>query len=223
MPEATAEMEERVARHRKLQNGMELIVGKLRHSAKSITTEDAQSLADNAEEGDEQTANIITAIADIAIRNGVEHGDADEDRPQFVGEPLQSPLDVSLDVMQRLRSNPSSITEEDARRFSENIKAKDARSARLVSAVESFAAARSDIYGQESTLGQSVHTSLLTVVRDLFAAVEANPDDVDMEILKTTQIVVNSECSPALTTGSQLTTTRNAESHWPHQCTSRRT
>ncbi|KAF1932083.1 uncharacterized protein M421DRAFT_54615 [Didymella exigua CBS 183.55] len=170
---------------------MELILGKLSHNAKSITTEDAQSLADNAEEGDQRTANIIAAIADIAIRNEEQQGGSNDDDPRSAGNASQSPFNVSQDVMQRLRSNPGSITEEDARRFSENVEAKDARSARLVSAVESLAAARSDIYSQETSLGQSPHMSLLTVVKDLYAAVEANPDDVDTEILKTTQSIVS--------------------------------
>ncbi|KAJ4382653.1 hypothetical protein N0V86_001875 [Didymella sp. IMI 355093] len=190
-PEATSEMEERVARHCRLQNGMELILGKLRQDAKSITTEDARSLADNAEEGDQRTANVIAAIADIALRNEEEQGAANNDHLQSVGSASQSPFSVSQDVIQRLRSNPGSITEEDARRFSENVEAKDARSARLVSAVESLAAARNDIYSQDHSLGQRPRPSLLTVVKDLYAAVEANPDDVDPEILKTTQSIVS--------------------------------
>jgi hypothetical protein len=194
-----------VARHCRLQNGMELILGKLRHDAKSITAEDARSLADNAEEGDQRTANVIAAIADIALRNEEEQGAANNDRSRSVGSASQSPFSVSQGVIQRLRSNPSSITEEDARRFSENVEAKDARSARLVSAVESLAAARNDIYGQDHSLGQRPHPSLLTVVKDLYAAVEANPDDVDLEILKTTQSIVSSECRCPLVTIYPLT------------------
>ena len=191
--EATSEMEERVARHCRLQDGMDLILKKLRHDPKSITTEDARSLADNADEGDERTAKVIAAIADIALRNEDERGGAHHDHARSVGSASQSPLNVSQDVLQRLRSNPSSITEEDARRFSENVEATDARSARLISAVESLAAARSDIYGNDAGLSQSPHPSLLTFVKDLYAAVEAMPDDVDTEILKTTQSIVSSE------------------------------
>ncbi|KAJ4402941.1 hypothetical protein N0V91_006852 [Didymella pomorum] len=184
-------MEERVARHWKLQDGMDLILKKLRHDPKSITTEDAQSLADNADEGDERTANVIAAISDIALRNEEARGGAHHDHARSVGSASQSPLKVSQDVLQRLRSNPSSITEEDARRFSENVEAKAARTARLISAAESLAGARGDIYGNDAGLDQSPHPSLLTFVRDLYAAVEATPDDVDTEILKTTQSIVS--------------------------------
>lgn len=202
--EPTSEMEDRVARHCRLQNGMELILGKLRHDAKSITTEDAQSLADNADEGDQRTANVIAAIADIALRNEEKRTMANDDRPRSVRSTSQSPFNVSQDVIQRLRSNPSSITEEDARRFSEYVEAKDARSARLVSAVESLDAARNDIHGHDAGLRQSPHPSLLTLVKDLFAAVEAMPDDVDTEILKTTQSIVSSECRHVSTMMRQL-------------------
>ncbi|KAF3046430.1 hypothetical protein E8E12_008704 [Didymella heteroderae] len=190
-PEATSKMEERVARHCKLQNGMELILGKLRHDAKSINTEDAQSLADNADGGNQWTANVIAAVADIALRNEAERRAPDSDHPRSVGSASQSPFNVSQDVIQKLRSNPSSITEEDACRFSENVEAKDACSARLVSAVESLAAARNDTYGHDTGLSQSPYPSLLTLVKDLYAAVEAMPDDVDTEILKTTQSIVS--------------------------------
>jgi hypothetical protein len=186
-------MEERVARHWKLQDGMDLMLKKLRHDPKSITTEDAQSLADNADEGDERTANVIAAISDIALRNEEARGGAHHDHARSVGSASQSPLKVSQDVLQRLRSNPSSITEEDARRFSENVEAKAARTARLISAAESLAGARGDIYGNDAGLDQSPHPSLLTFVRDLYAAIEATPDDVDTEILKTTQSIVSSE------------------------------
>ncbi|KAF2627933.1 hypothetical protein BU25DRAFT_340957 [Macroventuria anomochaeta] len=170
---------------------MELILGKLKHNAKSITTEDARSLADNAEDGDEWTANIIAAVADIAIRNEEESAPSNDDHRRSADRASQSTLNVSQDVIERLRSDPSSITEEDARRFSENIEARDERSARLVSAVESLAAAHNDIYGQDTNLGQSPHPSLLTVVKDLYAAVETNPEDVNTEILRTTQSVVS--------------------------------
>lgn len=195
MSEATSELEERLARHRKLQNGMELILGKLRHNAKSITTEDARSLADNAEDGDEWTANIIAAVEDIAARNDMEKAALIDERPRAleISSESQSTLSVSQDVIKRLRSDPGSITEEDARRFSENVEARDASSARLVSAVESLAAAHNDIYGQSTNITQSAHPSILTVVKDLYAAVETNPEDVDTEILRTTQSIVSSK------------------------------
>lgn len=187
MSEATLELGERLTRHRKLQNGMEFILGKLRHDAKSITIEDALSLADNAEDGDEWTGSIIAAVTDIAIRNESEKAALDDHRPRSAGRASQSTTHVSQDVMERLRDNPSSINEEDARRFSENVEARDSRSARLVAAVHN------DIYGQDTKLGQSSHPSLLTVVKDLYAAVEINPGDVNTEILRTTQSIVSSK------------------------------
>ncbi|KAJ4362817.1 hypothetical protein N0V95_001191 [Ascochyta clinopodiicola] len=191
MSEHTEEQELRLNRHRKLQNGMELILGKLRHNAKGITAEDARSLADDAEDGDEWTADIVIALEDIATRNKAESVTMEDDHPRSIDHASQSALSVSQNVIERLRSDPSSITEEDARRFSENVEARDASSARLVSAVESLAAAHNDIFGQRTSLGQSVHPSLLTVVKDLYAAVETNPEDIDMEILRTTQSIVS--------------------------------
>jgi chemotaxis regulatin CheY-phosphate phosphatase CheZ len=172
---------------------MELILGKLRHDAKSITTEDARSLADNTEDGDEQTADIIAAVTDIAARNEAERNTINDDHPRSSDHTSQSAFSVSEDVIERLRNDPSSITEEDARRFSENVEATNPTSARLVSAVESLAAAHNEIYSKNINLGQSPHPSLLTVVKDLYAAVEANPEDINTEILKTTQSIVNSE------------------------------
>lgn len=192
MSESTSDQELRLTRHRKLQNGMELILGKLRHNAKSITTEDARSLADNAEDGDDRTANVIAAVQDIAARNEAEKTVVNKDHPRSSGHVSQSAFNVSQNVIERLRNDPSSITEEDARRFSENVEVRDASTARLVSAVESLAAAHKDIYGGKISLGQSLHPSLLTVVKDLYAAVETNPEDVNTEILRTTQSIVSS-------------------------------
>ncbi|KAJ4324825.1 hypothetical protein N0V94_001054 [Neodidymelliopsis sp. IMI 364377] len=191
MSENTEEQEIRLTRHHELQNGMELILGKLRHDAKSITTEDARSLADNTEDGDEQTADIIAALADIAARNEAERTTINDDHPRSSGHTSQSAFSVSEEVIERLRNDPSSITEEDARRFSENVEVTNPTSARLVSAVESLAAAHNDIYSKNINLGQSPHPSLLTVVKDLHAAVEANPEDINTEILKTTQSIVS--------------------------------
>jgi hypothetical protein len=163
MSENTEEQEMRLTRHHKLQNGMELILGKLRHNAKSITTEDARGLADNAEDGDERTTDIIAAVEDIAARNEAERAGVNDDHPRSTGHTSQSILSLSQNVIERLRSDPSSITEEEARRFSENFEVRDASSARLVSAVESLAAAHGDIYGRNINLGQTLHPSLLTV------------------------------------------------------------
>ncbi|XPS70743.1 hypothetical protein M3J09_002945 [Ascochyta lentis] len=173
MSENTEEQELRLTRHCKLQN------------------EDARGLADNAEDGDEWTANIIAAVEDVATRNEAKAVTADGGQPQSANHTSQSALSVSQNVIQRLRSDPSSITEEDARRFSENVEARDASSARLVSAVESLAAAHSDIYGQHVSLEQKPHPSLLTVVKDLYAVVETNPEDINTEILRTTQSIVS--------------------------------
>src|SRR2546425_675991 len=78
-------------------------------------------------------------------------------------------------TMVKLMNNPSIITTEDARRLSENVAATDEKSARIISAVEAFAVANEDLHDEEPSLGQAPHTSLLTVVNDLNAAVEANP------------------------------------------------
>lgn len=182
MSENTIAQEMRLTRHRELQNGMELILGKLKRNSKSVTTDNAGCLADNAEEEDACTTNIIAAVKDLTIRNEAEKA------PRS----LTAASGVPQNVMWRLRSDPSSITEEDARRFSENVEARNPGSARLVSAVESLAAAHNDIYGQDTIL-EAPHPSLLTVVKDLYAAVETNPNDVNPETLRTTQSIVSSE------------------------------
>jgi hypothetical protein len=187
MSEITSEMEVRLSRHRNLQNGMERILGKLKQDAKSITTDDAQGLADNLEDGDEWTASIVTAVEDLAIRNEVDKAATSHPAPEV--------FNVPQDVIERLRSDPSSISEEDARRFSESIETRDARSAHLVSAVKDLAAAHNDIHAKDSSLEQSPHLSLLAVVKDLYAAVEANPENVNTEILRTTQTIVSSKLS----------------------------
>ncbi|KAH9879223.1 hypothetical protein J1614_002662 [Plenodomus biglobosus] len=92
----------------------------------------------------------------------------------------------------KLKQNPSSITTEDARRLSENYDTHDRRSARIISAVEAFAVANVEVHDQSPSLGQEIHTSLLTIVKDLHAAVSSNPDDVTDEVLKTAQSVVSS-------------------------------
>lgn len=99
-------------------------------------------------------------------------------------------------VLDKLHKDPLSITTEDARRLSENYEARDQRSANIISAVESLAVASQDVHEQIPTLGQSTHTSLLTVVHDLKAAVEANTKGVTPEILKITQGVVSSKHQP---------------------------
>ncbi|KAI8940224.1 hypothetical protein NX059_003928 [Plenodomus lindquistii] len=91
----------------------------------------------------------------------------------------------------KLKQDPSSITTEDARRLSENYDAHDERSARIISAVEAFAVANVEVHNQNPSLGQEIHTSLLTLVKDLHAAVTLNPGDVTDEVLKTAQSVVS--------------------------------
>ncbi len=99
-------------------------------------------------------------------------------------------------VLEKLKNNPGSITTEDARRLSENYEARDESAARIISAVESFANANLNLHEQDPSLGQAPHTSILTVVKDLNAAVEISPDEVTPEALATTQSVVNSKCIP---------------------------
>lgn len=97
-------------------------------------------------------------------------------------------------ILRKLKTDPSTITTEDARRLSENVVAKDEQTAKIVSAVEAFAAASEVIHEVNPQLGQAPHTSLLTVVNDLKVAVEQNPADVTTEVLRTAQNVVSSKC-----------------------------
>lgn len=109
-------------------------------------------------------------------------------------------------ILQKLKTDPSSITTEDARRLSENVVVHDDQTAKLISAVESFAAASEVMHEVNPHLGQAPHTSLLTVVNDLKVAVEQNPGDVTTEVLRTAQNVVSSKCY----TLSSLTSMRMA-------------
>jgi len=96
-------------------------------------------------------------------------------------------------VLDKLQKDPLSITTEDARRLSENYEAHDVRSAKIISAVESLAVAAQEIHEETPSLGQGPQTSLLTVVNDLKGAVDANPEEVTTEVLKTTQGIVSSK------------------------------
>lgn len=69
MSDTTPKRVERLARHQRLQSTMELVLEKLRRDPKTITTEDLHNLADNAEEADTPTVEIIAAVADLVIRN----------------------------------------------------------------------------------------------------------------------------------------------------------
>ncbi|KAF2855402.1 hypothetical protein T440DRAFT_153776 [Plenodomus tracheiphilus IPT5] len=91
----------------------------------------------------------------------------------------------------KLKDDPSSITTEDARRLSEHCDAHDTRSARIISAVEALAIANVEVHDQNPSLGQELHTSLTTLAKDLHAAVTLKPDDVTLEVLRTTQTVLS--------------------------------
>lgn len=103
-------------------------------------------------------------------------------------------------ILVKLKNEPGSITTEDARRLSENVEANNEKSARIISAVESFAVANESLHEEDPTLGQPPHSSLLTIVMDLQAAVQCNPSDVNDEILRTTQSIVTSKYSTSTST-----------------------
>ncbi|KAH7379310.1 hypothetical protein DE146DRAFT_774173 [Phaeosphaeria sp. MPI-PUGE-AT-0046c] len=94
-------------------------------------------------------------------------------------------------ILNKLKTDPSTITTEDARRLSENVVAEDEQTAKIISAVEAFAAASEVIHEVNPQLVQAPHASLLTVVNDLKVAVEQNPADVTTEVLKTAQNIVS--------------------------------
>jgi hypothetical protein len=98
------------------------------------------------------------------------------------------------EVLDKLQQDPLSITTEDARRLNENYESSDTRSAKIISAVETLAEANQEIHKEMPTLGHGPLTSLLTIVNDLKAAVDANPAEVNNEILKMTQGIVSSKC-----------------------------
>jgi hypothetical protein len=137
--------------------------------------------------------------------------------PPVTVSPFQQHLQIVLD---KLKKDPLTITavsqdgkhlllvllgplltfvspmQEDGRRLHEHFDARDERSARIISAVEALALANQDLAkekGKESTLGQDGHASLLTVVEDLLAGVDANPEDVTNEVLKLAQLAVSSK------------------------------
>ncbi|KAF2786585.1 hypothetical protein K505DRAFT_200847, partial [Melanomma pulvis-pyrius CBS 109.77] len=103
-------------------------------------------------------------------------------------------------VLEKLQKDPLTITADDARRLHEHFDAKDERSARIISAVEALALANQDLRTEKGgvlSLGQEGHASLLTVIEDLLAAVDANPADVTTEVLKLAQTAV-SKCQKAI-------------------------
>ncbi|KAF2109463.1 hypothetical protein BDV96DRAFT_636140 [Lophiotrema nucula] len=96
-------------------------------------------------------------------------------------------------VIHKLQTNPTSITVEEARRLHEHFDATDTRSAKIISAVEALAAANPDIMASSghATPHANGKVCLLTLVKDLSATVDINPEDVTVEVLKLTQSVVS--------------------------------
>ncbi|KAH6638030.1 hypothetical protein C7974DRAFT_152722 [Boeremia exigua] len=105
MSDVTPGQVERLDRHRRLQIAMELVLAKLRHDAESITTVDAQILADHAEDGDQWTADIIAAVADLAIRNEDGESALEDDRSSMVHLP-----NAVEDLHAAVKANPKSVT-----------------------------------------------------------------------------------------------------------------
>ncbi|KAK7183497.1 hypothetical protein DPSP01_008497 [Paraphaeosphaeria sporulosa] len=99
-------------------------------------------------------------------------------------------------VLDKLRTDPLSITPEDARRLSEQVEVTDRRSASIVSAVESLALVSQDLQQPDAQAGQPhmVHEARHTqhvLVNDLKAAVDSNPNSVTPDLLKATQEIVS--------------------------------
>lgn len=102
------------------------------------------------------------------------------------------------EVLDKLRTDPLSITPEDARRLSEQVEVTDRRSASIVSAVESLALASQDLQqlDTQSDAPHMVHEARHTqqvLVNDLKAAVDSDPKSVTLDLLKATQEIVSSE------------------------------
>jgi hypothetical protein len=98
-----------------------------------------------------------------------------------------------------LRTDPLSITTEDARRLSEQVEVTDRRSAKIVSVVESLALASQDIQQLNTqtdspSMAQAPRHAQHNLVNDLRAAVENYPNDVTPDLLKATQEIVTSKC-----------------------------
>ncbi|KAF2132598.1 hypothetical protein P153DRAFT_420568 [Dothidotthia symphoricarpi CBS 119687] len=118
--------------------------------------------------------------------------DQEHSTPNEQEQPSEAKLEREMIViLHKLKNDPGSITTEDARRLSENTEAKDERSARIISAVESLAVANVEVHEKNPELGQVPHTSLLTVVRDLDAAVARSPEDVTPDVLRGAQSIVS--------------------------------
>jgi hypothetical protein len=98
-------------------------------------------------------------------------------------------------VMEKMQKDPTSVTADDARRFHEHFEVIDEHSARLFSAIESFAAAHDDIAAEKGqTLVGAGHASLHTLLQDLHSAVDRNPGDVTQTLVQLAQSLVSSKC-----------------------------
>jgi hypothetical protein len=104
-------------------------------------------------------------------------------------------------VLDKLRTDPLSITPEDARRLSEQVEVTDRRSAKIVSAVNSLAVASQDIKemdpklklnGELSSKPSHVQAALVT---DLEAAVDKYPHEVSPDVFKKVQTIATSKLS----------------------------
>ena len=89
----------------------------------------------------------------------------------------------------------------------------DARSARLVSAIEAFAAAHDDIAVEKGeSLAGAGHASLHTLLQDLHSAVDRNPGDVTQTLVRLTQSLVGSRSiSPNVLLHEANSSIRDAE------------
>lgn len=98
-------------------------------------------------------------------------------------------------VLDKLKNDPMSITPDDARRLHEHFGADDARMARLISAVETTAAAHNDLVEitQQDipSLAASSHASIHTIAQDLLVAIDKCPSDVNAEVLTMGQRAVS--------------------------------
>ncbi|KAF2636729.1 hypothetical protein P280DRAFT_148739 [Massarina eburnea CBS 473.64] len=104
-------------------------------------------------------------------------------------QPEKQPSTLLKNILEKLEKNPLSITTEDARRLSEHFAATDLKSAKIISAVERIAAAANDVHETVPSLGQEPKASLLTIVEDLNAVVDQDPQQVTGEVLKLTQSI----------------------------------
>lgn len=142
-------------------------------------------------------------------------------------------------ILVKVKNHPESITAEDVRRLSGGVDTLDEQSGRIISLLETLALANKPLNEQDTNVDQTPHASLLTVVKNLNAAVDTNPDHVTTEVLRSAQSIVNSRCivsshararksilvAMPCTTCSLLIIVRlhrhrDAEGHWQRQCPS---